>query len=160
MPCLTYLPCNSGMFQSSWCLWQPSNLWATLILLGCWTGLHRYSPKSLFDHISWVQMKPGPSPTPTHKQTTIQQLKHKWIPIDTIDVNARSVCTSSSWRMLQAIGTTDARLDAGIFCFSSSAAASSLSTFLLEITTWHPFRITARYMVISHSSCCSLETIF
>lgn len=47
-------------------------------------------------------------------------------------------CTSSSLRMLHGRGVTLAGLDGGIFCLISWAAASSLSVFLLEITTLQP----------------------
>lgn len=48
------------------------------------------------------------------------------------------VSTSSSLRMLHGRGVTLAGLDWGIFCLISSAAASSLSAFRLEITTLQP----------------------
>lgn len=46
--------------------------------------------------------------------------------------------TSSSFRMLHGRGVTHAGLEGGIFCLISWAAASNLSTFLLEITTLQP----------------------
>lgn len=46
--------------------------------------------------------------------------------------------TSSSLRMLQGRAVTLAGLEGGIFCLISRAAASSLSAFLLEITTLQP----------------------
>lgn len=46
--------------------------------------------------------------------------------------------TSSSLRMLQGTAVTLAGLEGGIFCLISRAAASSLSAFLLEITTLQP----------------------
>lgn len=124
---------------------------------GCWTDLLHCLPESLSCRAASAPMTQGSSPATQGGQNNKQQWNMAslhWQHEAVSEDEGVHRPTSSSFRMLHGRGVIDAGLEGGIFCLISWAAASNLSTFLLEITTLQP-----EHKIVRHDMTASTRQV-